>query len=256
MALFPPHIVYCEPFAGGLAVLFAKDPEGVSEVVNDIDGDVTNFWACLQNAEAFEHFRRHVEAIPFSEREFLDSLRPLTPDEFADGYGTFSTIQAARFFVRCRQSLAGRMKSFATLSRNRVRRGMNEQASAWLNAVAGLAAVHARLRRVVVLNRDAVGVIRSQDGAKTLFYLDPPYPADTRAAASVYAHEMTAADHERLLDAITDPALKGRVALSGYANPLYDARLAAWRRVDFDLPNNAAGGMAKRRMTESVWMNY
>ena len=39
-------------------------------------------------------------------------------------------------------------------------------------------AVHARLKRVVVLNRDALDVIRTQDGPGTLFYLDPPYPAE------------------------------------------------------------------------------
>jgi hypothetical protein len=36
--------------------------------------------------------------------------------------------------------------NFATLSRNRTRRRMNEQASAWWNCVDGLAAVHARLK--------------------------------------------------------------------------------------------------------------
>jgi hypothetical protein len=47
---------------------------------------------------------------------------------------------AVNFFVRCRQSMAGRMRDFATLSRTRVRRGMNEQAAAWLSAVEGLPA--------------------------------------------------------------------------------------------------------------------
>src|SRR5207249_7948232 len=82
---------------------------------------------------------------------------------------------AAGFFVVCRQSLAGRMKGFASLSRNRTRRRMNEQASAWITAVEGLPAVHERLRRVVILCRPAVEVLRSQDGPGTLFYLDPPY---------------------------------------------------------------------------------
>ncbi len=40
VAKMPPHIHYVEPFAGGLSVLLAKDPEGVSEVVNDINGDL------------------------------------------------------------------------------------------------------------------------------------------------------------------------------------------------------------------------
>jgi hypothetical protein len=49
---------------------------------------------------------------------------------------------------------------------------------------------------------------------------------------------------------------KGKVLLSGYRNPLYDERLAGWRRIDFDLANHAAGGDAKRRMVESIWTNY
>ena len=71
---------------------------------------------------------------------------------------------------------------------------MNEQASAWLAAVAGLSEVHARLSRVVILNRDALNVIRKQDGPDTLFYLDPPYLTETRTAPDVFAHEMTEAD--------------------------------------------------------------
>src|SRR6476660_6923423 len=70
VALMPPHLHYVEPFAGGLSVLLAKNPEGVSEVVNDLDGDLTNFWRVLQDREAFEEFRRRVEAVPFSEAEY------------------------------------------------------------------------------------------------------------------------------------------------------------------------------------------
>ena len=37
---------------------------------------------------------------------------------------------------------------------------------------------------------------------------------------------------------------------------LYDAMLEGWSRHTFDLPNNAAGGEEKRRMTEVVWCNF
>ena len=88
---------------------------------------------------------------------------------------------------------AGRadFKDFATLSRNRTRRQMNEQASAWWTCVEGLPAVSARLRRVVVLNQPALEVIRQQDGPATLFYLDPPYLHETRASPGTYKHEMS-----------------------------------------------------------------
>ena len=99
-------------------------------------------------------------------------------------------------------------------------------------------------------------MIRSQDGAKTLFYLDPPYPHATRTSTDVYSHEMTDADHRELLNRLT--GIQGKFILSGYPNSLYDgfASKCDWNRVDFDLANNAAGGKEKRRMTECAWMNY
>jgi DNA adenine methylase len=131
---------------------------------------------------------------------------------------------------------------------------MNEQASAWLNAVEGLSAVHARLRRVAILHRDAMDVIRQQDGSGTLFYLDPPYLSETRTADDVYAHEMGKPEHARLLETIR--ACKGHVMLSGYPSEMYDRSLEGWTRHEFTLPNQAAGGKQKRRMIEVVWCNF
>jgi DNA adenine methylase len=246
VALMPRHLHYVEPYAGGLAVLLAKDPRGVSEVANDLHGDLTAFWRVLQDPDTFERFRRTVEAVPFSEVEWVDAAARLDdPDPAA---------RAIAFFVRCRQSLAGRMDAFAPLSRTRTRRGMNEQASAWLTAVDGLPAVHERLKRVAVLNRPALDVIRREDGPGTLFYADPPYYHPTRTARDVYAYEMGEEDHRQLLDALL--ACQGKVMLSGYPSPLYDAALAGWTRHTFDLPNNAAGGARKGRETEVLWCNF
>lgn len=248
VALMPPHIHYVEPYAGGLSVLLAKDPEGVSEVVNDLNGDLTNFWQTLQSVDTWANFRRIVEAIPFSEVEF----REATAAEVFDS----DTDRAVAFFVRCRQSLAGRMKPFTGITKTRTRRGMNNEVSAWLSAVEGLPAVHERLKRVMILNRKAVDVIRQQDGPDTLFYLDPPYLKTTRTAPDVYAHEMTEEQHAEMLDALSE--VKGKFLLSGYPSELY-ARYAGefgWCRRDFSLANHAAGGSEKRRMTECVWSNY
>src|SRR5437868_14003261 len=70
VALMPPHTHYVEPYAGGLSVLLAKSPEGVSEVANDLDGGLVNFWRVLRHPADFEAFRRAVEATPFSEDEW------------------------------------------------------------------------------------------------------------------------------------------------------------------------------------------
>ena len=148
------------------------------------------------------------------------------------------------------------MKAFTGITRTRTRRGMNAECSAWWTVIAGLPAVHERLRRVLVLNQDALDVIQSEDGPRTLFYLDPPYLHETRATTGEYAHELTAGDHERLLGCCAK--IQGRFLLSGYRSDLYDtfARRHGWTMHPFDLPNNAASGGAKRRMTECVWANY
>lgn len=247
IALMPPHVHYVEPYFGGGAVLLAKNPEGVSEVVNDINGTLTNFWFHLQDDSAFEAFKRQVEAIPFSEQHFEDAKARLSIP---------GLTEAVAFFIRCRQSMSGRMKGFAPLSRTRARRGMNEQAAAWLTAIEGLPAVHERLKRVVILNRNGPEVIRSQDGPDTLFYCDPPYLHETRATTGEYEHEMTTGQHVELLGTLA--GIKGKFLLSGYRHPIYDemATCHNWHRTDFDLPNNAAGGKSKRRMTESVWHNF
>jgi DNA adenine methylase len=145
------------------------------------------------------------------------------------------------------------MQNFAPLSKTRTRRAMNEQASAWMTAVEGLPAVAARLKRVVILNDDALAVIQREDGPKTLFYSDPPYLHETRTATNVYDHEMTASDHEKLLTLLNQ--IQGAVLISGYRSELYDSMLVApqWERFEFDLPNNAASGSSKRRMVECVW---
>jgi DNA adenine methylase len=252
VAMMPPHTHYVEPYAGGLSVLLAKHCEDVSEIVNDIDGDLSNFWSVLQSPDTFAEFVRLVDATPFSEREWLNH------DFWNRGIDPVSQpVEACHnFFVRCRQSLAGRMESFAAVSRNRTRRGMNEQVSAWLTAIEGLSAVHARLRRVLILKGKALDVIRQQDGPKTLFYLDPPYLPETRTCPNVYKHEMTKEQHAELCDTVCK--CEGKVILSGYPSELYHQmlELKGWKRRDFRLPNNSAGGKTKRRMTESVWCNF
>src|SRR6266849_8236074 len=77
VALMPPHTHYVEPYAGGLAVLLAKSPDSVSEVVNDLDGRLTNFWRVLQDEAMFSELQRLVEAIPFSAPEWRDATEVL-----------------------------------------------------------------------------------------------------------------------------------------------------------------------------------
>jgi DNA adenine methylase len=257
VGLMPPHLHYVEPFFGGGAVLLLRDPadpslwlppnKGVSEVANDVNGRLVNFWRVLKDESLFPRFIRMAQAIPVArdEWEAAHAHIPSAADPVAD---------AVAFFVDCRQSRSGLMKGFTPVTRSRTRREMNGNVSEWLSAVDGLPEVHARLRRVLIEHMSAVDLIRREDAPFTLFYCDPPYLHETRKATEAYAFEMTETDHYELLGVLRQ--CKGKVMLSGYPSKLYDDALAGWNRHTFDLANHAANGKAKRRETEVVWCNF
>lgn len=261
ISYMPSHTHYVEPFFGGGAVLFRKDPEGVSEVVNDLDGMLMDFWTVIQNPILFDQFRRAVCLLPFSELTFNACCDLDCAAESKLAGITLPSVSpwiasAVRVFVQYRQSRQGLGKSFATLSKTRTRRGMNEQVSQWLSAIEGLPEFHQRLQRVVLMSRSFESIIRSEDSERTLFYCDPPYVHSTRSTTDDYGHEMQDSDHEQLLDVLA--GIKGKFILSGYRNALYDkyAALNQWRREDRKIDNKASSKPIKQLKVESIWMNY
>jgi DNA adenine methylase len=261
----PPHLHYVEPYFGGGQVFFARDPadrrlwwtertsdgrkaDGVSEVINDLNGDLMNFYGVLKDPERFNQLRQCLELTLNSEWEW-EAARELLAGTDGD-----AVSRAAALFTFCRQSLAARMKGFAPTVRTRLRGGRNDSVNGWWSAIAGLNDVHCRLKDVRVLNQPALEVIRSEDTPATLFYLDPPYLHETRSATAVYRFEMSEAQHQELLDVLL--TCRGKIMLSGYPSRLYDETLARWARHTFDLPNHAAGGKTKGRETEVLWCNF
>ncbi|SMP74887.1 DNA adenine methylase [Neorhodopirellula lusitana] len=267
--LMPPHLHYVEPFFGGGGILLARDTDrdwmatgghkltsaekGCSEVVNDLHGELINFWRVLQDANDFEFFQKRIALTPFSEAEFDQALEL---SRASDIDSVSPVDRAVQFFIMARQSRQGLMRDFATLSRNRTRSRINEQVSAWLNVIEGLPDVHQRLRDVVILNQPAIDVIRKQDGPKTLFYCDPPYVHETRSTTGEYAFEMSADEHTELLETLS--GIQGKFMLSGYPSELYTRweLKQNWTRHDFQIDNKAAAGKVKQKKTECLWCNF
>lgn len=279
ISLMPPHLHYVETHFGGGAVLLARDVnrdwmiddawklahgdkvpahlKGCSEVVNDIDGELTNFWHVLREPDSFNEFVELVAATPFSQAVF-ESIRTHETLCMTFGRSKYQTDvkRAWYFFVLYRQSRQGLGKDFATLSRNRTRGRRNEQANAWLSVIDGLPEIHERLKGVVILNMDAAEVIKQQDGEHTLFYCDPPYLHETRSSTGEYGeHEMTVDQHDELLRILAH--INGKFLLSGYHSPLYDdwARYNRWTCHEKEIDNKASSAKVKVKKTECVWTN-
>lgn len=249
---FPEHVHYVEPFFGGGSVLLQKPVELIenhSEVVNDLNRELANFWNVISSPHLSSSFVEKLSMTPFSEDRFNEAMDDTETSRWR------KVKRAVNFFIRNRQSRQGLMKDFATMSRTRTRRGMNEQVSSWLTAIDGLPEIHARLKRVVIYNKPAIELIRQQDGPKTLFYCDPPYLHETRTTTSDYQHEMTIHDHEDLLETLA--TIEGKFVLSGYRSELYDEWEHDWdfRRVEKQIDNKASSKKTKDIKTECLWMN-
>lgn len=254
------YITYCEPYFGGGSVLLKHDPKDHSEVVNDLDGDLMNFWHVLSDPGLFSEFHRWVHTVPFAQEMFEDPdnwFASKAPD-WDRNCPTARIERAGIFFIRSRQSRQGLCKDFATMSKSRTRKGMNEQVAQWLGAIEGLPEVHTRLKRVVILNDDALSVIAKMDHIDTWFYLDPPYRHETRTDTKSYQHECGDSHHFDLLALLADESFQGKFTLSGYHSQEYDdvASACGWCCVEKVIDNKASSAAVKPQMTECLWMNY
>lgn len=244
---FPPHRIYCEPFGGAGSVLLRKK-SALSEIYNDLDTEVVNLFRVLRSADA----GRLIELLrltPFARGEFDEAF------EFID-----DCVERARRLI-VRSFFAGGSRGVLDVDRTMAgfnggsarSRGDSPNSSHsrdWSNYADTLPAAVARLTSVVIDNRPAIDLMKQHDSEETLFYVDPPYLADTRSdrARKAYRFELNDDEHRELLGFLK--TLDGMVILSGYASPVYDDALPGWRRVE----REAMADGAQPRV-EILWIN-
>jgi len=237
MAQFPPHTAYVEPFCGGAAVLLRKPPS-LFEVINDLNREVVNFFEVLRTRPA--ELVAAIDLTPYAREEHRQAYRK---DE------TFDPLERARrFYVRSRQSFGTGEARWNTGWRtqhtnNRGKRIVDE----W-NHTDHLWAVARRLKEVMIECDDALKIFKRFDARETLFYVDPPYLAETRYQTEHYRHEMDDEDHRRLAETLQ--GLQGMVVVSGYPSPLYDDLYAGWRTLETSVQTNGKGSRV-----EKLWIS-
>lgn len=95
---------------------------------------------------------------------------------------------------------------------------------------------------------DAVMLIQQYNHPECAVYCEPPYVLGSRTGKQ-YKHEMSDADHERLLQVLLQH--KGPVLISGYDNEIYRDMLQGWH-----LKTQMEYCRANKRRTECLWMNF
>lgn len=245
-SFFPPHQIYVEPYGGAGSVLLTKEPS-YSEVYNDMDEEVVNFFRVLRDPAQREQLCELCALTPFAREEFERSYDP-----------TDDPVEAARrLAVRASMGYgsSGGTKANTGFRMDTSRKWSTDFAQ-WKKYPDAIAAIGDRFLGVLIENRPAVQVMLQHDGPNTLHYVDPPYLHSTRSEATMgrrkyYRHEMSDWQHLELITALQN--LQGMVVLSGYHSPMYAERLADWPRFTTTSAGNARRGT--KINTEVLWLN-
>lgn len=247
-----PHDTYVSWFFGAGSDIFRKEKSPV-EVVNDCDGDITNFFRVCR-----DHKQELAEAValtPYHAGEWQRAKAALAKGEWIE------PIERARLFLMvARMSHGGRFGDAFSRVIAHSRRGMASSCSRWLHSPATIYAVADRMLTVQIEEEDACGpALRERyDRKGTLHYLDPTYMVEDEGkklrSKKLYRHEMSREDHERMLSEAVQ--CKGAVVISGYDNSLYNKVLKGWEKKKFTVScrsnNNSKGGKSTRPTREEV----
>jgi DNA adenine methylase len=195
--LIPPHKVYAEPFIGGAAVYFAKPPSDV-EIINDINGEIVNFYEVVKND--FAALKKEIAATLHSRKAHRHARVVFeNPD-------MFDRIKRAwAVWVRANMSFGGDMTGGYGYDVSG--RTTGKIANKIENFTEGLSA---RFRNTQIECCDALKIIETRDTPETFYYLDPPYPDTDQGHYNGYS----SADFAALLELLSK--IQGKFLLSSF----------------------------------------
>lgn len=183
---------YIEPFGGGGWILFYKQRWADLEIYNDLDGRLVNLFRIVKyHPNAFKEEYKYL----LGSREMF--LQYLSAKPFTD------IQRAVQFYFLITRSFGGRGETFGT-----VKKSCGGASKSQRNVLDKIDAIHQRLDKVMIENRDFEKLINQYDFEGAFFYCDPPYSKGCGYAVT----STTDFDHERLRDTLKN--IKGRFLLS------------------------------------------
>ncbi|ELZ84487.1 D12 class N6 adenine-specific DNA methyltransferase [Haloferax larsenii JCM 13917] len=237
---FPAHKCYVEVFGGSGAVLVNK-PESHTEVYNDLDGDLVQFFEILRERE--DELVEWLDLTPYAREQhqewkqaFYSGERPDDPIERA---GRFFYLRYSQYAAKYRTA-----SGFAGAhQRNKARK--------LRNATEKLHEFADRFKNVQIENLDYAEVIDRYDSEDTFFYCDPPYLDEGDA---LYRHEGDF-DHKRFVDTLTETEGKWAVSYQRVPEGLQDYIIVEKGRSQF-MNKQHDDETRSTEVTERLILNY
>lgn len=236
--IIPEHRVYIEPFFGGGAVFWAKEPSKV-EIINDNNGMVINFYQQLKLN--FDELKLLVDATPFSREAYKQAMVIYNHPYI------FSPVHKAwAFWVGTIQGFSNKIGSWRSSSTTGKDSLLNYNKKAAFERC-----LSNRLELVQIEHKNALELIKRHDCEDAFFYIDPPYVNSNQGHYGGYTQE----HFNELLEGLSE--IKGKFLLSSYPNDkLNDYRKKFnWLSSDKEM-NLSASRYGGKKKTEALTANY
>lgn len=242
LPLIPEHRIYIEPFFGGGAVFWSKEPSR-TEVINDVNMNIVNFYEVLKHN--YFDLRKKVEATLHSRETYKKALIIYEcPWLFAED----EVVRAWAFYVVTNQGFACQIGTWG-YDRNKHSRTVQNKIDQFNEELSD------RLKYVQIEQNQAHKVIASRDTPESFAYVDPPYIDTNQGHYGGY----TETHFRRDLDALV--VMKGKFLLSSFKSAVLDEYIKqhGWHTIEIEKVLSASNGATlKKRKTkiEVLTANY
>ena len=234
----PKHLIYVEPFAGGLALLFAKGREGVpgsyQEIINDTNQDLINFYRVISNIKKRRKLLEMIIEVPLSDFIYQECKNKIKEGD---------EIERAFSYWYCQNNSFGNKGYNAGFAFSNV----IKLASKYYNKKKNIIYYRHRLDNVQIFNREALKIIDIYDKESTFLYLDPPYINTDQGRYFGYTKE----DYDNLIDRLE--SFKGSFILSHYSG-LYGPKNTEEIKFKTKMTVNAKDQSLYRKREESIYI--
>ncbi len=199
VSLIPDHQIYVKPFIGGAAVFFAKE-KSKSEIINDINSEIVNFYEVLQRD--FSALQAEI-SVSLHSRKLHHHARVVydNPDMFDRIKRAWAVWVLANGSLGCNLT-AG----FGYDKKGSTTRTLANKRIQFTEELGG------RIQDVQIECCDALRIIRSRDSGVSFFYLDPPYVGTDQGHYNGYNQQ----DFDNLLEELSK--IEGKFLLSSFRN--------------------------------------